>query len=79
MKQEIEIRHLSQNIILKWESETELWFKVKAKGGGRSEFGVSVQRKKIMSKRAKRQAEDAANAARDELNKNRSSRKIDSQ
>ena len=39
--------------------------KVKAKGGrGRSEFGVSAQRKKIMSKRAARQAEDAANAAR---------------
>ena len=33
-------------------------------GRGRAEFGVSAQRKKIMSKRAARQAEDAANAAR---------------
>ena len=34
------------------------------RGGGRAEFALSGQRKKIMSRRAKRQAEDAANAAR---------------
>ena len=36
----------------------------RGRGRGRAEFGVSAQRKKIMSKRAARQAEDAANAAR---------------